>query len=560
VAGPNLQAIGQDAVGAIQRMSGAQRATLGLAFFATMIGLFLVATTTGGTPMSTLFGGLEPSTAAEVTAELDAQGVPYNLMDGGQVIQVPSDQVHSLRLAMAAQDLPGTANGWNILDNQGITATVFQQQIGFQRAMEGELARTISVIDGVSSANVHLAIPEDDLIVSDNKHPSASVLLVTNGGGTISPMQVDAIVNLVASSIEGLTPDQVAVTDQSGLVLASPGGGSGAIGLEGATRLSASQGFEQQMENDLEQMLAVIVGPGRAIVNVTAELDFDSVMTTTESRTAVLSEEGQQLLESDTTRDELYDGDGSLADEEGQLEIEFPDEELEDEADADAGTGGVDYELNEADSRYLYDTTVTNAESAAGAVTSLSVAVLLDQGAIDANTAGEIEGMVEAAAGIRDARGDALAVTLLPFDEEVLASIDAANSVELLTEGQAAGGGLDLISLIRTVGTVIVVLVVIMLGLRMSKGPKRKVVESVDLAEVEAGSDTPELEAGEEASDEDAEDAEAEPEPEPEPELDENGNPPDPPEIVLNSLIANQTEDVADVLRTWLNEAEEVAR
>ncbi len=560
MAGPNLQAIGQDAVGAIQRMSGAQRATLGLAFFATMIGLFLVATTTGGTPMSTLFGGLEPSTAAEVTAELDAQGVPYNLMDGGQVIQVPSDQVHSLRLAMAAQDLPGTANGWNILDNQGITATVFQQQIGFQRAMEGELARTISVIDGVSSANVHLAIPEDDLIVSDNKHPSASVLLVTNGGGTISPMQVDAIVNLVASSIEGLTPDQVAVTDQSGLVLASPGGGSGAIGLEGATRLSASQGFEQQMENDLEQMLAVIVGPGRAIVNVTAELDFDSVMTTTESRTAVLSEEGQQLLESDTTRDELYDGDGSLADEEGQLEIEFPDEELEDEADADAGTGGVDYELNEADSRYLYDTTVTNAESAAGAVTSLSVAVLLDQGAIDANTAGEIEGMVEAAAGIRDARGDALAVTLLPFDEEVLASIDAANSVELLTEGQAAGGGLDLISLIRTVGTVIVVLVVIMLGLRMSKGPKRKVVESVDLAEVEAGSDTPELEAGEEASDEDAEDAEAEPEPEPEPELDENGNPPDPPEIVLNSLIANQTEDVADVLRTWLNEAEEVAR
>ncbi len=554
MAGPNLQAIGEDAVGAIQRMSGSQRATLALAFAATALGIFLVATTTGGTPMSTLFGGLEAGDAAMVTAELDAQGVPYELMDGGRVIQVPADQVHNLRLAMAAQDLPGTNSGWGILDNQGITASVFQQQVGFQRAMEGELARTISVINGVSSANVHLAIPEDDLIVDDGKHPSASVLLVTSGPNSISPMQVDAIVNLVASSIEGLAPDQVAVTDQDGVVLASPGGGSGVVGLEGATRLGARREFEQNLEADLESMLATVVGPGRAIVNVTAELDFDSVMTTTENRTPVLSDDGAQLMEADTTRDELYSGEGALSDDEGQLEVEFPDTELDADADADGGDG-VDYKLNEADTRYLFDTTVTNAESAAGAVTSLSVAVLLDEEAVDANVAGDIEGLVQAAAGIKDARGDALAVTLLPFNEQIRTTIEASNSAALLGEGDAAGGGLDLIGLIRTVGTVIVVLVVIMLGLRMSKGPKRKVVESVDLTSVEGGSDTLELGAGE-GADGGARGAALDAGPE----LDENGNPLDPPEKVLNSLIANQTEDVADVLRTWLNEEEEVAR
>ncbi len=530
----NLQAIGQSAASSVQRMTGPQRVTLALAFAATALGIFLVARTASNAPMSTLYTDLEPSAAADITSELDSQGVPYELLNGGRVIQVPASQVHNLRLDLSAKGLPNSEGGWSILDDQGITSSAFEQRVGYQRAMEGELARTISSINGVSSANVHLAIPEHDLLTDDGKQATASVLLTT-GSTTVTPMQVDAIVNLVASSIEGLSPDEVSVADASGRVLASPGQGSGVVGLEGDSQLRARREFESVMENDLEALLALVVGPGHAEVNVTAELDFDSVSTVTEEYRANESDAGNQLKLAETTREEIYRGEGT-EEEGGQLEIELPEDELNTEPD-ETVDDGVDYSLDEQDVTYAVDKVITNASNAVGNITGLSVAVLLDEEAVDAGRVSDLETLVETAAGINDDRGDSFSVTLLPLNENVLASIDAANAVGELGTGESAGGGLDIIGLARTVGTVLVALVVLLLGLRyLSRGSKRRVIDSVDLNALEVGS-VAAIGSGEvEFHDE------------------------EPPELKLQNLIANQTDDVADVLRSWLNESEEVVR
>lgn len=566
MAGPDFQAIGQNITESIQRMTGPQRLTLGLAFFATIMSVFFVANATGGTPMSALYADIEPETAAAVTTELDARGVSYELLGNGRIINVPADQVHQLRLDMAAIDLPGGSDGWNLLDNQSITATSGDRTIAYQRAMQGELAKTISVIDGVSSATVHLVIPERDILVDDGKQASASVLLVT-GSSSLSPTQVTAIVNLVASSVEGLSSDQISVTNDAGQVLAAPGD-SGSTAIESDIQFRASRQFETNLENRLEELLTRIVGVGAAQVTVSAELDYDSVMTTSETHTPIQSEAGDQLLTRDTTREEIIRGEDVAADEEGELEVELPDEALDGEEEQTFDEG-VQYGLDEKDRIYIVDRVVTNAESAPGAVRSLSVAVVLDEAAVDAARLPELEQTIQAAAGVRADRGDALAVSLLPVNEEIKAALVAQS--EAVESAGSTGGGLDLVALLRTIGTVAVAIVALIFGLKyISRGPRREVIESIDLNALEAGEEeedeeakaAAELEAGEAA----AAEAEALAEAEAEAEAQRVEDAKELAEIAgeaeeqLQSLIANQTEDVAGVLKQWLNEAEAVPR
>jgi flagellar M-ring protein FliF len=543
VAGLRLDAVRSNVTSSFQRMTGPQRLTLGLAFAATVTGMFAMSRLTGGTTMGTLYADLEPEAAAAIVDQLDAQAVPFELSDGGRVIQVPAEQVDALRLDLSAQGLPSSGEGWSILDSQGITTSEFDQRVGYQRAMEGELAKTISAIDGVAEADVHLVIPEEDLFAGDDVKASASVLLISGGSQVISPMQVEAIVNLVASSVKGMTPDQVSVTDEAGRILAAPGEGSAVIGLEGDSQIRAQREYEAGIENDLEKLLATVVGPGLAVVNVTADLDFDTVETVTEQYEPIKSADGAQTVLNETTRDELY-RDAAAATQTGVLGIETPDPAtLASSAAAGTGTGtaadaSVKYSLGERDATYAMNKVVTNAERAPGEVKSLSVAVLLDETAIDAARLAEVEQLVTAAAGVNAERGDTLAVSLLPINEKVRTTIEANTTP---VEPEAAG--MDIIALARTAGTVIVALVVIVLGLRyVGKGGQRQVLESMALQELGDGGDSNgarlALESGD--KDEDEQPAIAA------------------PEIRLQGLIANQPEDVAGMLRSWLSEAEEV--
>ena len=488
--------------------------------------------------MSTLYADLDPDVAAEITTALDAQGDPLRAgWPAGRIIQVPSSDVHQVRLDLAAQDLPGGNGGWDVLDDQSITASAFDQRVGYQRAMEGELARTISSIDDIRTANVHLVIPERDLFAGDDQHASASILVDT-GGQSLSAMQVQAVVNLVASSIEGLTSDAVSVADEAGQVLWAAGEGTASFGVGSEARMRAQIEVERALEVKIESMLVNVVGPGLVEVAVNAELDFDEITTTSEDHQPVVTADGDQAVVSETTSDRLYRDEIPVAQEDGELAIELPEDVLVD----DDGDGTIDEGVIVLDQQRqtdsLYDTVARTTISTPGEIESLSVSVLLDEAEVDEARLGDIEQLVNGVVGLNEERGDLLTVQLLPFDEDVKAAIEAT-----AVEVEPAGEGLDLVALVRTAGTAIVALVVLLLAIRsLSRNPRRQVIESVELSELGAGTAAA-LEAGTAVDTTGrADDDEAEP-----------------PELRLQHLIANQTDEVAGVLRTWLSEGDEVS-
>jgi len=536
MADTGLVALRNSVTGSVQRMSGTQRTTLALAFVGTSLAIFVVTQMAGRTPMRLLYADLDPSAAASIVDELDAQGVNYELGSGGRSIMVPADQVYSLRLDLSSQNLPSSSEGWSVLENQGITTSEFDQKVGYQRAMEGELAQTITAINGVSAANVHLVIPEDDLFVGDDVAASASVLVTAGGSTPITSMQVEAIVNLVASSVEGLTTDRVTVADESGRVLAAPGDGGSVAGLEGDNQLRTRNLFEANLEADIENLLTTVVGRGLAVVNVTAELSFDSVQTVSEQYQPSRNDDGDQTVASETTRTETY-RNANIDPETGVLGTEVAEQQDVAGADDDESTQST-YDLNERDATFVMNKTTTSAETSPGRVEALSVAVLLDEEAVDAARVAEIEDLVSAAAGINRERGDTIAVSLLPINGDIKAEIEAANSIS----EQVEGGGLDLVALIRTIGSILVALVVVVFGLKMLRAnTQTEVVESIKLQdepedkELEPGAETslqPELVS---ASSSDAPNAADD----------------------IHALLDNQPEEMAGALRSWLDDTEQ---
>lgn len=500
------------------RMTTAQKAMLAAAFVATLGGLLFLSRMGGEQKMAVLYADLDPAAAASVVDALSGQGVPYELSGGGRTVEVPVDALYETRLALSAEGLPEVGGGWSILDDQGITTSEFDQRVGYQRAMEGELARTIGVIQGVERANVHLVMPRSDLFVKDDTMASASVLLQLKPGAELGAGQVQSIVNLVASSVEGLTPKAITVTDNLGRSLAAPGSSMSST-LEGEQRVAQREAYERSVASRLEAMLAKVVGPGNAMVAIAADLDFDSVVTTQEEYRDPNREDGGRTVAGATTRLEEYTGANPGA--AGVLGAEA--EVVEGEQQ---GGDGTNYRLDEQDTSYALDKTVTNTERAPGAVRSMSVSVLVDEAVVGPGQIPNLETMVEAATGIDTERGDTVAVTRLPFDtsyaEAIASDLDAAAKAESTSQ---------LIGLIRTGGTVLLALVVLVVGILLVRRGRKTVVSSIDLDELAAlqpAALEPAAAAGE--------------------------IPSAPARTVddLASLIKNQPDDVAALLRTWM--------
>lgn len=537
MAGNSIEAFGGSTVTSIRRLTMNQQAILGVVF-AVVVGLVIFASQLGGsTSMGILYSNLEPETAADVADELESRGIPYELTDGGRVIWVPRQQVASARLDMSGAGLPATTDGWSILDNQGITSSEFDQRVGYQRAMEGELASTIAVIDGVASANVHLVIPEQDLFVNDEIKATASVLLQTADGQAVGSGQVQAIVNLVASSVEGLSVADVTVTDDAGRLLAG-GDADGLVGMESDKQMGMRESFEADVQRELEALLVAIVGPGRAVVNVSADLDFDTVILTQETFNESQNANGETLPLSETTRLEEY-GDLAAAGDEGVVSIET--EILEGPA-ATTGAGSTTYRLDERDVVYALDSVTTSTEKAPGTIRSLSVAVVIDEAAVPAERLAEIETMVGAAVGADTERGDLIAVSLLPFDISI-EDQQAALELAAAAPEEVSGGLGDLLPMIRTGGAIVLGLLVLLMGLLMiRKASRRQVIDSIDLQALTSGEDGQplSLEAGGSAAAVGA------------------SRRVEGTEDDLLELVANQPDDIAAVLRQWLTQPETV--
>jgi len=233
---------------------------------------------TSKTDFALLYGNMDSKSAGEIIAVLEEQSIPYEAGAGGTSIMVPREKVYSLRMTLASRGLPKAGDvGWELFDNKNtVSMSDFVQQNNKVRALQGELARSIAMIQGVSSARVHVVLPKTRLIVDENKKGTAAVLLNLSSAGSIRPEAVHSIRHLVAGGIEGLQPNNVMVTDNYGNTLTSSGDGDGAFAMAN-NRLTTRRNYEKYLAAQVRSTLEPALGPGQVIVTVSAEINHDQI-------------------------------------------------------------------------------------------------------------------------------------------------------------------------------------------------------------------------------------------------------------------------------------------
>jgi flagellar M-ring protein FliF len=414
----------------------------------------------GKPTMSPLFSGLQATDASKVTDMLKADGVSYEITDGGATIMVPEDKVYAERLKAAAAGLPSdkSTSGYSLLDNMGVTSSEFQQNVTYQRAMEGELGSTVSAMNGVKLATVKLAIPKDTVFTATKADPTASVFIETKPGTTLSADQVQAIVHLTSASIDGLKPANVAVVDSAGNTLSAVG-----TGLAGSATKQASD-YEKNVSGNVQAMLDRVLGPGNATVAVAADMDAQSGTKVDETFTAP----EQALALSESSDAQSYTGTGG-----GAAGVLGPDNIAVPGGAAGNGTFTQDKETkNNAVNKSTQTTSIP-----AGLLKrqTVSVAVNATAGADRA----QIMNLVSAAAGINAARGDLVTVETVAFSTAgAQAAQDALAAAKAEEDAKAAA------AFWWTVIAVLSVLLAILLALFLyARKNRRQKRELVDLGE-----------------------------------------------------------------------------
>src|SRR4051794_21258927 len=261
-------------MGALQAMSPRGRIVLAVSALGIVFVAFMLFRVASSPSYTTLQAGVDPAKTGKITAALDQAGVSYKLQNNGTAIAVVSGQESKARVALAGQGLAagGSQPGFELLDKQKLGASTFQQQITYQRALEGQIAQTIGQIDGISGAQVQLTLPKDD-IFADEKQPATAAVLLSADSATIDPAAVRGIASLVSSSVQDLKPDNVTITDASGAMLWPQGDGSDANGT--ASKPAAEARYDASLQSSLGALIARTVGADKAQVQVHSDLNVD---------------------------------------------------------------------------------------------------------------------------------------------------------------------------------------------------------------------------------------------------------------------------------------------
>lgn len=351
---------------------------------------------------TTLASGVDPAQTGKLTEALSAKGIGYELQNNGTAVAVEKSKMPEARIALAENGLPGNAKpGLELFDKQKLGASEFQQKVTYQRALEGEIARTIGGVDGVSGVQVQLTLPEDELFAEETKPATAAVLL--SGGGEIDASQVKGIANLTASSVEGLKPANVTITDSSGQML-WPSDEAVAGGVGSNTKQAVENRYERMTEATINAMLIQTVGPGKGQVRVNADLDADQ-STREQLKFAKQGTPERQKVETETLAGGSA-GAGGTAGTGGNVPSY---------AQATGGaSGNSNYKRSSKDVQNLVDKTVTRTQVAPGTIKKQSVSLILDK-SVEASDVAELRNAVEAAAGIDSGRGDVLNVSQVAF-------------------------------------------------------------------------------------------------------------------------------------------------
>jgi flagellar M-ring protein FliF len=245
-----------------------------------------------------LFSRLNPEDAARIVETLKQEKIPYRLRGSGTVVLVPAEKVYDLRLSLASAGIPqGGGVGFEIFDDTPMGTTEFVQRLNYQRALQGELSRTITQFEAVAQARVHIVTPRGSLFIEEEKPATASVVLRLRPGERLSKLQIDGVVRLVSSAVEGLDPDNITVVDVDGGVLYKGHRSDSEVALS-SSQLEHQRSLEASLEARIQEMLERVVGGGRAVVKVTAEVDYRRITTNEETydpdSSVIRSEQRQQ--------------------------------------------------------------------------------------------------------------------------------------------------------------------------------------------------------------------------------------------------------------------------
>jgi flagellar M-ring protein FliF len=278
-----------------------QRVSIVMALGVVLAGLGALTFWSSRVDYALLYGKLDEGEAARVIAALDEAKIPYRARAGGAVL-VPGNKVHATRLQLASKGIPrGDGIGFEIFDKPNFGISDFVQRANYVRAIQGELARTISQVDQVESARVMIVMPENRLLVDNQRKPTASVFVRVRGNSELPAQAVNAIRFLVANSVEGLQARAVSVVDNLGNVLSEHSESDTAAGLT-STQITARKNLEQYLGKKAEGMLEAVLGPGQAIVRVAADINFD-----TNTRTEERFDPESQVIRVSTINDENTD-------------------------------------------------------------------------------------------------------------------------------------------------------------------------------------------------------------------------------------------------------------
>jgi flagellar M-ring protein FliF len=376
---------------------------LGILFVAFM--LFRVA---AAPSYSTMRTGLDPAETGKITAALDAAGIGYELQNNGTALAVEKSKTAQAQVALAEGGLGGASKkpGYELLKEQKLGASDFQQRQTYQRALEGELANTIGQIDGVSGADVRLTLPDDELFADEAK-PSTAAVLLSGGGSELESASVRGIANLVASSVEGLKAENVTITDGTGRMIWPQSGDAGADGMSIASKTAAEAKYANQVESSINALLMRTVGEGKAQVKVTADLDVDQVT----QKQLKYERRGTPIEEVEET--EQLDGGGGAAATGAGTRANIPTYSA-----AGGGAGGAsNYEKRSVSRKTAVGKTIIDSVRAPGTVNKMGVALVLDKSLESQRT--EIMNLVAGAAGLQEEdRGDTITASVLSFAEQ----------------------------------------------------------------------------------------------------------------------------------------------
>ncbi|MEZ0166053.1 flagellar basal-body MS-ring/collar protein FliF [Kineococcus sp. LSe6-4] len=412
-----------------------------------------------------LFSNLSGTDASAIAEKLTADGVKYEIADGGKSILVPAEQVDAERLAMAGAGLPAetSSSSGTLMSTVGVTASEFVQQQAYQQDLKRELGKTIEALAGVDSAVVNLAIPQKDVFLNEQDPVTASVLVKLKPGAQLSNDNVTAIVNLVAGGVPGMDPKNVSVVDDKGNTLSTDGTGSSA-------QNEKTSDYNAAASSELQDYLESIYGKGNVKATVKATLDFDDK--TVQSKTYTQPQKIDPLAQSKTT--EVYNGTTGTGAATGVLgpdNIAVP---------GGTGTGNGGYSKTSETNDNSIDETQTVIKQAPGKVVKQTVSVVLNAGAKGAAGAADVNQVtqiVNQAAGIDPTRNDTVSVVKTAFDDTAatdaaaqLAEAGKAEKQDALI-GYAKTGALALL--------VLIMLIVILVAFR------RRKVETVDVLDVD---------------------------------------------------------------------------